>query len=75
MAATDPQGGQKFWHPFGGTFATIARTGIDPGSQKWWVAAPRGDNDAAITLDGLIGTTTPPGPGTPSGFPALTVAP
>jgi|OpeIllAssembly_1097287.scaffolds.fasta_scaffold98543_2 hypothetical protein len=75
MAAVDPEGAQKYWHPFGGTFATLKRTGLDPGSQKYWVATPRGDNDQATTLDGLLGSTTPPTPGGPTGFPALTVAP
>jgi hypothetical protein len=74
MSAADPAGGQKYWHPFGGTFATVERTGIDPGSQKWWVAVPEGGADEATTLDGLLGAAAPPGPGG-STFPALTVAP
>jgi hypothetical protein len=73
MGAANPQGGQKYWHPFGGAFETLERTGIDPGSQKWWVAAPCGDRNAAITLDGLLGSAPVP-PVTPNTFPALTVA-
>lgn len=70
MPAADPAGGQKFWQPGAGTFETLGRTGKDPGSQQWWMPAP------ALTLDGLVGSgSTPPGPGTPSTFPALTVAP
>jgi hypothetical protein len=73
MAAVDPQGGQKYWGIDGeGPFTTLARTGVDPGSQKWWPADPGGTGE--FTLSGLIGSApTPPTPGT-STFPALTVA-
>lgn len=74
MAAVDPQGGAKYWQQNGqGPFDTLARTGIDPGAQKWWVPSPaQGSPD--FTLAGLIGSApTPPTPPT-STFPALTVA-
>jgi hypothetical protein len=74
MSADDPQGGQKYWHPYGGSFATVEGPGRDPGSQKWWVSGTATDPgwDQALTLDGLLGTATPPAP--VSTFPALTVA-
>lgn len=75
MAAVDPQGSQKYWGINGdGAFTTLARTGVDPGSQKWWLSAPCGCQGGDITLSGLIGSApTPPTP-TTSTFPALTVA-
>lgn len=74
MAAADPAGEQKYWHPYGGSFETLKRTGVDPGSQQWWIARVAVGRNEAFSLDGLLGTSTPP---TPSGatFPALTVAP
>lgn len=74
MAAADPAGGQKYWHPYGGAFETLKRTGVDPGSQKWWIAQTQVGGNAAFSLDGLLGAGASP----PSGgatFPALTVAP
>lgn len=75
MAAVDPQGSQKYWGINGdGAFTTLARTGVDPGSQKWWIAIPCGCSGDELTLSGLIGSApTPPTPVT-STFPALTVA-
>ena len=75
MAAADPAGGQKYWHPYGGAFETVERTGLDPGSQKYWGAVPSTGPNASFTLDGLLGAATPPGPGGGTTFPALTVAP
>lgn len=75
MAAVDPQGSQKYWGINGeGAFTTLARTGVDPGSQKWWVADALGGPSVEFSLSGLIGSApTPPVPVT-STFPALTVA-
>jgi len=75
MAAVDPQGSQKYWQLGGdGPFTTLARTGVDPGAQKWWSANPGGGPSVEFTLSGLIGSApTPPTP-TTSTFPALTVA-
>lgn len=73
MAADDPQGGQKYWHPHYGPFETVEGTGRDPGSQKWWIAFPQAGPNGSFTLDGLLGTATPPTPAA-STFPALTVA-
>lgn len=72
MAADDPAGAQKYWHPYGGSFATVERAGIDPGSQKWWLAQPGVEPDEAFTLDGLLGSA--PVPPAVNAFPALTVA-
>lgn len=72
MSATDPQGAQKFWHQYDGSFETVARTGVDPGSQKWWLASMYTFGEEVLSLDGLIGSAPPPAVST---FPALTVAP
>jgi hypothetical protein len=74
MAAVDPQGSQKYWGINGeGPFTTLARTGVDPGAQKWWPVAGA-TIPTEFTLSGLIGSApTPPTP-TTSTFPALTVA-
>lgn len=72
MAAVDPQGAQKYWIPMGGSYPTVARTGIEPGSQKWWIGNPGTSSDGAFSLDGLIGSA--PVPPAASTFPALTVA-